>query len=178
MQSNWDKSFALMLQSEGGYQDDPHDSGNWLPDGRKGCTNLGVTQTAWEGWLGRVSNEKEMRALTPEIVKPFYKRKYWDACRCDDLPQGVDYLVFDFAVNAGVGRSAKTLQTAAGATPDGALGPITMRAVHAADHVKLIQNFSAEKEAFYRGLDDFKTYGTGWLNRVADVKLKAFSMLS
>jgi lysozyme family protein len=53
-----------------------------------------------------------------------------------------------------------------------------MAAVLAADPIKLIQDFSDAKEAFYRGLDDFKTYGTGWLNRVAAVKVKATSMLA
>jgi len=176
MRSNWDKSFALMLQSEGGFSDDPRDTGNWLPDGRKGCTNLGVTQTAWEGWLGRVSNEKEMRALTPEIVKPFYKRKYWDACRCDDLPQGVDYLVFDFAVNAGVGRSAKTLQSAVNAAPDGAIGPLTLAAVNKYKPKELIEIFTKEKIKFYTGLHN-PTYEQGWLNRVGQVRAHALAMV-
>ena len=174
MQSNFDKSFALMLQSEGGFSDDPRDTGNWLPDGRKGCTNLGVTQRAWEAWLGRVSNEKEMRALTPEIVKPFYKRKYWDACRCDDLPQGVDYLVFDFAVNAGVGRSAKTLQSAVGATMDGAIGPLTLAAVK--NTPDLIDKFSQAKIDFYKSLNN-PTFEKGWLNRVEWVKADAKAMV-
>ena len=174
MQSNFDKSFALMLQNEGGFSDDPRDTGNWLPDGRKGCTNLGVTQTAWEGWLGRVSSEKEMRALTPEIVKPFYKRKYWDACRCDDLPKGVDYLVFDFAVNAGVGRSAKTLQSAVGATMDGAIGPLTLAAVK--NTPDLIDKFSQAKIDFYKSLHN-PTFEKGWLNRVEWVKADAKAMV-
>jgi lysozyme family protein len=53
-----------------------------------------------------------------------------------------------------------------------------MAAVLAADPVKLIEDFSQAKEDFYRGLDDFKTYGTGWLNRVAAVKVKASAMLA
>ena len=125
MIDNWQKSFELMLESEGGYGHHPSDPG--------GRTNLGVTQRVWEEWVGRESNEKEMRSLTPEMVKPLYKRKFWDACKCDELFTGIDYLVFDFAVNAGVGRSIKTLQSAVGTTPDGWIGPITMAAVEAID---------------------------------------------
>jgi lysozyme family protein len=44
--------------------------------------------------------------------------------------------------------------------------------------VKLIEDFSQAKEDFYRGLDDFPVYGTGWLNRVAAVKQKASSMVA
>jgi lysozyme family protein len=54
---------------------------------------------------------------------------------------------------------------------------MTMAAVQAADPVELIEKFSQEKEAFYRSLDSFTVYGTGWLNRVAAVKLKANSMI-
>ena len=103
--SNWKRSFELMLKSEGGWSNHSADPG--------GMTNLGVTKRVWEQWVGRESNEKEMRSLTPAMVEPLYKCKYWDACKCDDLPEGLDYLVFDFAVNAGPGRSIKTLQTKA-----------------------------------------------------------------
>ena len=167
--SNWKQAFEQMLASEGGYVNHPADPG--------GRTNLGVTQRGWEEWVGRESNEKEMRALTPEMVEPLYKRKFWDACKCDELPTGVDDLVFDFAVNAGPGRSAKILQTAVGVPADGGIGPITLAAVKAQDPTALIQKFSDAKEDFYRSLNTFETFGKGWLNRVAAVKIKASSML-
>ena len=173
MITNWQKSFQLMLKSEGGFSDNFADNGNWLPDGRKGCTNLGVTQTTWESWVGRKSDEKEMRGLTPEKVAPLYKRKFWDACHCDDLPQGVDYLVFDFAVNAGVGRSAKTLQSAVGATVDGSIGSLTLAAVK--NTPDLIDKFSQAKIDFYKSLHN-QTYEKGWLNRVEWVKADAKEM--
>jgi len=169
MQSNWDNSFKLMLKSEGGFVNHPSDPG--------GMTNLGVTKATWENWVGRESDEAEMR-LTPEKVEPLYKKKYWDAVRGDELPMGLDYLMFDFAVNAGSGRAIKTLQTAVGVTPDGGFGPMTMAAVQAVDPVELIERFSQAKEDFYRSLNTFATFGKGWLNRVADVKVKASSMLA
>ena len=170
MKENWDKAFKLMLVSEGGYIHHPSDPG--------GRTNLGVTQATWENWVGRKSNEAEMRGLTPEKVEPLYKKKYWDAVRGDELPAGISYLLFDFAVNAGVGRSIKTLQTAVGVTPDGGFGPMTMAAVLAVDPVELIERFSQAKEDFYRSLTTFSTFGTGWLNRVADVKQHANLMVA
>ena len=170
MQSNWKRSFELMLQSEGGFANHPSDPG--------GMTNLGVTKATWENWVGRPSDEAEMRGLTPEKVEPMYKKKFWDAVRGDELPPGISYLCFDFAVNAGAGRSIKTLQTAVGVTPDGGFGPMTMAAVQAVDPVELIERFSQAKEDFYRSLNTFATFGKGWLNRVADVKVKASSMLA
>ena len=170
MLSNWQKSFELMLKSEGGYVNNPADPG--------GMTNLGVTKATWENWVGRESDEAEMRGLTPEKVEPLYKKKYFDAVRGEELPMGLDYLMFDFAVNAGVGRSIKTLQTAVGVTPDGGFGPATMAAVQAVDPVELIEQFSQAKEDFYRSLAQFPVFGKGWLNRVADVKVKASAMLA
>jgi lysozyme family protein len=170
MLSNWDNAFKLMLKSEGGFVNHPSDPG--------GMTNLGVTKATWENWVGRESDEAEMRGLTPEKVEPLYKKKYWDAVRGDELPPGISYLCFDFAVNAGAGRSIKTLQTAVGVTPDGGFGPMTMAAVQAVDPVELIERFSQAKEDFYRSLTTFSTFGKGWLNRVADVKVKASAMLA
>ena len=170
MQSNWDNSFKLMLKSEGGFVNHPSDPG--------GMTNLGVTKATWENWVGRESDEAEMRGLIPEKVEPLYKKKDWDAVRGDELPMGLDYLMFDFAVNAGAGRAIKTLQTAVGVTPDGGFGPMTMAAVQAVDPNDLIERFSQAKEDFYRSLTTFATFGKGWLNRVADVKVKASAMLA
>jgi lysozyme family protein len=170
MISNWQKSFELMLKSEGGFSNHPSDPG--------GMTNLGVTKATWEGWVGREVDEAEMRGLTAEKVEPLYKERYFDAVRGDELPMGLDYLMFDFAVNAGAGRAIKTLQTAVGVTPDGGFGPMTMAAVQAVDPVELIERFSQAKEDFYRSLTTFATFGKGWLNRVADVKVKASAMLA
>ena len=178
MKENWDQAFKQMLASEGGFTDDERDKGNQLPDGRKGSTMLGVTQFNWERHLGHEVTHDHMRRLTPADVEPLYKKKYWDVVRADELPSGIDYLVFDMGVNAGPGRSIKLLQTAVGVPADGGFGPMTMKAVLAADPVKLIQDFSDAKEDFYRGLNDFTTYGTGWLNRVAAVKQKASSMVA
>jgi lysozyme family protein len=177
MISNWDQAFKQMLASEGGFTDDERDNGNKLPDGRKGSTMLGVTQYNWEQYVGHQVTHDDMRKLTAVDVEPLYKKKYWDVVRADELPSGIDYLVFDMGVNAGPGRSIKLLQAAVGTTPDGGLGPVTLAAVLAADPVVLIEKFSQEKEAFYRGLEKFTVYGEGWLNRVAAVKVKASSML-
>jgi len=170
MNSNFKQALEYLVKSEGGYVDNPKDPG--------GRTNLGVTQKVWESWVGRESNEKEMRALTKADVEPLYKRKYWDACRCDDLPTGLDYLVFDFAVNAGVGRSAKTLQSCIGVSVDGQIGNQTIETTKKIAPSDLIEQFSEAKINFYKSLVTFPTFGKGWLNRVEEVKTTAFKMVN
>lgn len=170
MKENFDDALAAVLEHEGGYVNHPQDPG--------GMTNLGVTKRVWEAWVGKTVSEADMRALTPAMVAPMYRKQYWDAVKSNELPPGLDYLMFDFAVNAGASRAIRTMQRAIGATPDGVIGPRTMAAVKAADPDDLIDKFSAEKEAFYRSLPTFATFGRGWLRRVAEVKSHAVTLLA
>ena len=170
MISNFPASLALVLQSEGGFSNHPADPGQ--------MTNLGVTRNVWKEWVKRDVDEAEMRSLTPELVTPLYKARYWDSCKCDDLPRGVDYCVFDSAVNMGSSRAAKLLQTALGVTADGSIGRATIAAATAADPVELLEAFSLGKEAFYQSLPTFGVFGKGWLNRVAHVQDAAEQMMA
>jgi lysozyme family protein len=171
MQSNFETCLKLMLAHEGGYVNHPQDPG--------GMTNLGVTKRVWEEWVGHEVDEKQMRALTPETVAPLYKRKYWDAVRADDLVAGVDYAVFDVAVNSGPGRAIKFLQSSVGVTVDGGFGPATLAAVKKAeeDSARLIELYCAKRLEFLQSLKTFETFGKGWSRRVAEVKEKALKML-
>jgi len=170
MKENFDDALKAILKHEGGFVNHPKDPG--------GMTNLGVTKKVWEAWVGHAVDEKAMRALTPEVVGPMYKKKYWDAVKADDLPAGLDYLMFDFAINAGPNRAIKTMQKAIGTNPDGAIGPKTMAALKAADPTDLIAKFSIEKELFYKALPTFATFGKGWLRRVDESKSHAATMLA
>jgi lysozyme family protein len=171
MQSNFENCLALMLAHEGGYVNHPQDPG--------GMTNLGVTKRVWEEWVGHEVDEKQMRALTPETVAPLYKRKYWDAVRADELVDGVDYCVFDVAVNSGPGRAIKFLQSCVGVTADGGFGPRTLAAVKEAekDPARLVELYCAKRLEFLQSLKTFETFGKGWSRRVQEVKDKALKML-
>jgi len=177
MISNWDKSFDMVIAHEGGFTNDERDPGNKLPDGRKGSTMWGCTQANWERYLGHEVTQDDMKALKKDDVKPLYKRDYWDAVKGDDLPAGVDYAVFDFAINAGGSAARKMIQKALGVTADGSIGPATMKAIQEADGKELLEKFSHSKEAFYKSLPTFSTYGKGWLKRVADVQTSASTMI-
>jgi lysozyme family protein len=161
MKENFDEALKAMLHHEGGFVNHPADPG--------GMTNLGVTKKVWEEWVGHQVDEKAMRALTPEIVGPMYKAKYWDKIRGDDLPAGVDYAVFDAAVNSGPGRAAKWLQSCVGAEPDGGIGPKTLAAVAKFDPAELVDDYSKRRLAFLMDLPHWPTFGKGWGRRVADV---------
>lgn len=154
---NFEHCLKMLLKHEGGFVNHPKDPG--------GMTNLGVTKAVYDTYIGRESTEQEMRDLTPEDVAPIYKEKYWDKVRGDDLPSGVDWAVFDWAVNSGPSRAAKALQKAVGATQDGAIGPMTLRAVANHDPADLIDAIYHIRQSFYEGLSTFDTFGKGWTRR-------------
>ena len=169
MKSNFDKAIAALLISEGGFVNNAKDPG--------GMTNLGVTKTVWEGWTGHDATETTMRNLSTSDVTPLYRKKYWDAVQGDNLPSGLDYCVFDTAVNSGAGRSIKLLQRSIGVTEDGAIGPNTLAAILVADVGQLIDKYCAARQDFLQSLATFDTFGKGWTRRVSEVNLTAKEMI-
>lgn len=168
MKENWDACFEMVLKHEGGFVNHPKDPG--------GMTNLGVTRSAWEAFLGHPVTEQDMRALTPETVKPFYKKMYWDRIKGDDLPSGVDYAAYDLAVNSGPNKAAKFLQEIAGTLADGVIGPKSLEAIQACDPGETADSVCDMRLDFLKKLPTFDTFGKGWSRRVSEVKAKAASM--
>ncbi|WP_348629672.1 glycosyl hydrolase 108 family protein [Mesorhizobium sp. WSM3860] len=102
-----------------------------------------------------------------------YRRFYWDAVSGDELPDGVDYAVFDFAVNSGPGRAAKYLQAALGVAQDGRIGPATLAAARAKPAGVVIDMLCDARLAFLQRLPTWPTFGNGWRARVASVRSEA-----
>jgi len=168
MKDNFPKSLAAVLVHEGGFVNNPKDPG--------GMTNLGCTKTVWQEHCGHEVDEKAMRALTPNDVGPLYKTKYWDKIKGDDLPSGVDYVVFDAAINSGPGRATKWLQACVGVEPDGGIGQKTLAAVRAMDAKQLIDDYSKRRLSFLSDLTTWETFGRGWARRVNEVNAVGLGM--
>jgi len=166
--SRFDTALAEILRHEGGWVDHPADPG--------GATNRGVTLATLSDWLGRTATKAEVKALTVADVAPIYRERYWNAVKGDDLPAGVDLMVFDLAVNSGPGRAAKFLQEVVGAPADGQIGPATLAKVNALHPLAIIDGMAQRRERFYRGLGTFDTFGRGWMKRLADVTAKSKEM--
>jgi lysozyme family protein len=162
MKSNFDQCLALVLKHEGGWVDHPRDPG--------GETNMGVTKRTWEEWIGKRVEPGSLKTLTVADVAPLYKEKYWDRVKGDSLPDGVDYAVFDYAVNSGVGRAARQLQSCVSVPVDGIIGPKTLAAAQNMPAVALIDCICDNRLAFLMKLATWPTFGRGWSRRVADVR--------
>lgn len=167
MQSTFASAIRLLLgqNREGGFSDNPLDPG--------GVTNHGVTQRQWEFFLGHPVSAAGMEALTPAAVTPFYKRRYWDAVMGDALPAGIDYCVFDFAVNSGPREAILTLQRQLGVTADASLGAVTLTAVRHQLPSIFIPAYETARLAYLRALDGWPTFGQGWQTRVEAVGREA-----
>lgn len=168
MKQNFDNSLKMLLKHEGGYVNHHRDPG--------GMTNLGVTKRVYEAWVGHEVDEAAMRALTPDDVAPIYRANYWDAVWGDHLPSGVDFSVFDWAVNSGPSRAIKALQRIVGSVSDGVMGPKTMQAVMDMDAEKIIDMMHGERQRFYERLDTFDTFGRGWTRRNNETRQAALLM--
>ena len=170
MKHNWEKSLEVILHHEGGYVNHPKDPG--------GETNMGVTKRVYEDFGGT----KDMKDLTHEDVEPIYKKNYWDRVKGDDLPEGLDLMIFDFAVNAGTGRAAKFIQRLVNTTVDGGIGPNTLGKIK--EYVvtygieETITSYALMRQNYYESLSTFDTFGRGWTRRVSEVTEKAKEFLT
>jgi lysozyme family protein len=168
MKGNFGKCLTMALNHEGGFVDHPRDPG--------GATNMGVTRGTYEQWVGQSVSIAEMKALTFDDVAPIYRKNYWDRVRGDDLPTGVDWTVFDWAVNSGPSRSAKALQKIVMVTRDGAIGPKTLHAVANQEPDKIIDAMYRARQRFYERLSTFDTFGRGWSRRNTETRDAALLM--
>ena len=161
--ANFTASLALTLLYEGGWSNHPRDPG--------GATMCGITQRVYdEDREARRLPRQSVRLSTEAERAAIYRHRYWDTTRGDELPAGVDYAVFDFAVNSGVGRAVRTLQRIVGVDEDGMAGRYTLAAVARYDAqyqtTALTDALCHARLQFLRGLATFDTFGKGWTRRV------------
>lgn len=162
MRDNFQQALTLVLKHEGGYSNHPDDKG--------GPTNLGVTIGTYRLYVNPNGTIDDLKKLTVAQAGIVYKKEYWDKVNGDSLPSGVDYAVFDFAVNSGVSRAVRYLQLTVGSEADGVMGPATLRATLAAKPVDVVNTLCQKRLSFLMSLRTWPTFGKGWGRRVAEVK--------
>jgi len=111
-----------------------------------------------------------VHAMTLATADQIYLQKYATPCQFDALDAGPDCTVFDFGVNSGPSRAIKYSQSIVGTTADGILGPITLAAINAYDHVKFVNQLCDARLRFLRGLRTWPSFGRGWSARVSDLR--------
>jgi lysozyme family protein len=167
--ANYEACLSRVLVYEGGFSNHPDDPG--------GPTLEGIIQRVYDGYrqsrgLPTAPLSAAMRGSPAWISErnDIYRRQYWNKIRGDELPIGIDLVVFDGAVNSGPVQSIKWLQRALGVPADGLFGEATMAAIRACnDNDALIADICGRRLAFLQQLRTWKTFGKGWGSRVANV---------
>jgi lysozyme family protein len=182
MLTTYNLALKKLLEHEGGFTNHPSDPG--------GPTNFGITIYDARKYLNHQLDNSPpwddesieyMREMTVGQAKQIYKPKYWDAQSLDQVPAGLDYFLFDYGVNSGIGRSAKVIQRIVHVTADGKIGPITLQAIAQHDVRSLIRSISQERLDFLHGLKTWPVFGKGWgrrVNEVTDLSIQLASGLT
>mgnify|MGYP003340755513 FL=1 len=174
MKINFAEALGLTLRHEGGFVNNSKDPG--------GATNKGVTLATFSLFLGRQATVDELKLISDMQLLAIYRKSYWDKVRGDDLPSGLDFCVFDFAVNSGPGRAVKMLQSMIGVEADGGIGPKTLAALEAyVSHETLprvIDQYQAKRLHYLQALPHWETFGKGWGRRVNEVLDEAMLMMN
>lgn len=140
------RAVNLVLQHEGGYVNDPRDPG--------GETKFGISKRAYP--------DEDIANLTRERAMELYHRDYWLPIKGDEMTSDVATMVFDMAVNMGVGKAARVLQRALGVKEDGVLGPVTLSASRAPG---VLSKVATERVLAYTKTANFDVYGRSWVAR-------------
>lgn len=163
------KILPYVFEEEGGYVNHPADPG--------GHTNMGITLATLSAWTGTKASAADIRNLSQTTAADIYKKSYWDKIAGDVLPAGIDYAVFDYAINSGPARAAKALQKIAGTTQDGIIGDGTLSAVMLRDPASVINNLCDARQAWLQTLTTYKTFSKGWSARIKRVRSRALQLL-
>lgn len=159
--SNFDNAFTALIGSEGGYSNNPNDTG--------GETMWGITRrvAVANGYAGA------MKDLPLSTAKSIAKTQYWDKVRGDDIDLRIAFQLFDILYNGG--HPIQWLQQAIGVKADGVFGNVTLAAVKAMDVPETVMLINAYRLLYYTSLPTWNTFGKGWTNRVANNMIKAAS---
>lgn len=159
----YDEALRRLFAHEGGYTNHPADPG--------GPTNFGITIYDYRKYVLPGATAADVRAMKLDEAKSIYRAKYWDSQLCDLLEPGVDYAIFDYGVNSGIGRSGRVLRRLLG-LPD-ETSEVTQAVVDAANRrpaAELVVDVCAERLRFLRQLKTWPVFGSGWERRVAEVR--------
>jgi len=145
---NFETAVEFVIKHEGGYVWDNLDPG--------GETKYGISKRAYPN--------VNIKALTRDDAINIYKRDYWDKLP-DGLPTSIHCALFDCAVNTGISRAIRLLQSAVKVNPDGQWGRLSQSALNKRDANEVLLMFTTERIMFYSALSTFARFGKGWVSR-------------
>ena len=171
MTADFLKALPVILKHEGGYVNDPDDTG--------GATNKGITQAVYSAYRKKSKQpEQAVKLISSMEVESIYFYNYWIDGNCDKLPLPLALVHFDFCVNAGITQATKTLQRVIKTPADGKFGQATIDALNTATANRgvssLVDAYSDERVAFYITITNKRPVNIkfllGWFRRTVSTR--------
>ena len=142
---------------------------------RSGVTKFGITLEELQSSRNDQSlADKNLMELSRDDACEFYRMRYWNVLKCDELPIGVDLVVFDLAADLGVAQSTKMLQKVVGAESDGSMGPVTMGAVALKTPQEIVTKLSELRREKKRGSGE----GVSRINEIENAAVRMIAAAS
>lgn len=162
-----DTALAFTLPAEGGYVDNPNDSG--------GATNHGITQATYDRYrLSTGDLNQSVKLISNDEVGAIYSSMYWIPAHCNEMALKLSVCHFDWSVNHGVQGAIITLQDVLGITGDGVFGPQTRSAMLSEDTTYIVTNYLNVRRQWYKNRviqePSQSEFLDGWLKRVDDLQ--------
>ena len=157
--ANFDKAILHSLKWEGGYVNDPSDSG--------GETKYGISKRSFP--------DVDIKNLTLDEAKNIYLKNYWNPLYTQIKDESLAIKLFDLGINLGVAKAVILLQSAIyDFEPinkiDGKFGKITLELTNKYSDLDLYDAYISKVELYYRHITvkspkNLK-FLKGWLNRL------------
>lgn len=164
--ANYKEIIPFILKAEGGWVNDPSDSG--------GETNKGITYSTWKSFYGD-THERFMKMFQDDWNQIF-KTLYWDKIKGDDInSQRLANILVDWVWGSGFAYPPAHLQIILNEmgnnlTVDGSIGKMTIQALNKVNEQKLWDRLVKDRFDF---LDDIvkknpknQKFLQGWKNRM------------
>lgn len=160
--SNFDAAFDYTIGNEGGYTNNPNDSG--------GPTNWGITIHDLSRWLKYPASADDVKNMSKTLAKEIYLDWYWDVISLDKVnSKGVAMAMFDMGVVRGTATIAKAVQGIVGVVQDAHIGPLTLAAINAYDSKALVEKIADQSAMAFRTIVDAHpkdaVFLVGWIRR-------------
>lgn len=159
---------AFLFKDEGGYVNNPHDSG--------GPTKYGVTLRTLSGWRARECTVDDIKALEQVEAAAIYRARYWDANRLGEIENAwLATILLNAVVLFGARTVVKIVQTATGfealgLTADGVVGDHFLTVTNSSDPNKLALLIKNQLVSYVAQIvaaqPKNRIFQNGWLARV------------
>lgn len=167
--ASFNTAINIVLDHEGGYQNNPNDTGNYNSRGDLIGTNYGISAPVLESYLSYPPTVNTMRNLSLSIAKDIYRNKFWNRIKGDQInSQPIANIFFDGHVNHG-NTGIRMMQDVLGVPRDGVVGPQTLQAINTGNERAIYLNYKATRRQFYQKISQRpgqSVFLTGWLRRI------------